>query len=234
MAPIFSPDGKSLAFARQRERTRVEHPGPGELREFAEFTVSTWVVGLEGGSPRQLTPWRYGVERYPSAFSPNGDVLVVTRILNGGPPTAVALDLTGGAPKVITRNAAAVAFSPDGARIAYLGVGRKYRERGKGGGIATGRTVDLYVSRADGSRSLRLTHSPRDLETPPSWDPSGERLAFAQFKNDIGLSDPGGNAMFEVNANGTCRTQILSLDHATVFDPVWQSGPGRAAGRIAC
>lgn len=232
--PVLSPDGKTLAFARRRERTRVEHPRRGETREFVEFAVSTWVMDISSGFPRRLTRWRFGVEHYPSAFSPDGDDLVVTRILNDGPPSLVALDLTGGVSGLIHRGAASAAFSPDGTRIAYLGVGRKYRERHKDGGVTTARTVDLYVSRADGSGSLRLTHSPRAFETAASWDPSGSRLAFAQFESDDSLFEPGGNALIQVNPDGTCKTKVLSLGRATLFEPAWQPGPGREAGRIAC
>ena len=230
--PVLSPDGKTLAFARRRERTRIEHPSLGETREFVEFAVSTWVMDIDSGFPRRLTRWRFGVEHYPSAFSPDGDALVVTRILNGGPPSVVTLDLTGRVSGLIHRGAASAAFSPDGTRIAYLGVGHKYRERHKDGGVTIARTVDLYVSRADGSGPLRLTHSPRAFETAASWDPSGSRLAFAQFEGSLFGSD--GNALIQINADGTCKAKVLSSGRATLFEPAWQPGPGRVAGQIVC
>jgi hypothetical protein len=44
----------------------------------------------------------------------------------------------------------------------------------------------------------------------------------------------------QVNADGTCPSRISAPvlrpnDHWVAFDfPVWQPGPGREAGRIAC
>jgi hypothetical protein len=38
----------------------------------------------------------------------------------------------------------------------------------------------------------------------------------------------------EVNADGSCPTKILSIPRTAVLNPIWQPGPGREAGPIAC
>jgi len=38
----------------------------------------------------------------------------------------------------------------------------------------------------------------------------------------------------EINANGTCRTRILSHPKVAFFGATWQPGPGREAGPIVC
>jgi WD40-like Beta Propeller Repeat len=57
----FSPDGKSIAFKRENP---TESTGTGS--DWALF-----VVGADGGTPRQLTPWGQADDSGPS-WSPNG------------------------------------------------------------------------------------------------------------------------------------------------------------------
>lgn len=234
-APVFSPDGSSLAFARTRERERVIRK-PREIREINEHNVSTWMVGLDGSSPRRLTTKRFGVKHFPSSFSPDGTLLALTRVWNRDSPSVVGLELDGGSPHLLARNAAAGIFSPDGAKIAYLGQGSVYTERDDDGGRTTGRTTDLFVKRLGGSQPVRLTHTPRMVEMGSSWDPSGERLAFVQFGTGSAFFETFGmgNSIEQMNADGTCRKTLLTFRKAALFGAVWQPGPGREAGRIEC
>src|SRR5207342_1773011 len=91
---------------------------------------------------------------------------------------------------------------------------------------------DLYVIDADGSGVRRLTHTPNLYESAPSWDPSGERLAYERLQvigEGIGSLGP-----MQVNADGTCASKMFSASHAFFLAPAWQPGPGREAGRIEC
>jgi len=232
--PVFSRNGTAIAFTRRRERSRVLRPRPGEFREYFEHAVSVWLVETENGSVRQLTPWRFGVEHFPTSFSPDGTAVLTTRVLNWGPPAVVAIRLDGSGSDLLLRNASSAEFSPDGSQIAYLRHGRKYSERNDGGGVATARITDVFVRSADGNRTNRLTQTPRDEESGVTWDPSGERLAFAQLGTVASFMNPGSNAIVQMNADGTCRRKVLSLRKALLIGPVWRPGPGREAGRIAC
>jgi Tol biopolymer transport system component len=231
MNPVVSPDGRSVAFVRTRERAQVTR----RPREGSERAVSTWIVSLSGGAPRQLTPWRYGLEAIPSSFSPDGRTIAVTRVRNRRQVDVLALDVGSGGSTVVLQGAAQATFSPDGTEIAYLREGRRYEER-RGNTTWTGWETDLFVRSLDGSRLARLTRTPRKVEAWPAWDPSGERLAFIQFGNTrnfiytLGMGD----SIVQINPDGTCRTKTLSWPDAALFGPAWQPGPGREAGRIAC
>ena len=96
------------------------------------------------------------------------------------------------------------------------------------------------MAHADGTRAKRLTRSEDVLESSPSWDPSGQRIAYVQVKADtsflpgLALLFPTGNALMQVNADGTCRKKIASDPKVAFYGIAWQPGPGREAGRIDC
>ena len=75
---------------------------------------------------------------------------------------------------------------------------------------------------------------------PPSWDPSGQRLAFVRARGSTGFVPeldglfPFGNAIAQVNADGSCPVEILSLRRVALYGVAWQPGPGREAGPIDC
>ena len=56
------------------------------------------------------------------------------------------------------------AWSPDGSRIAF--------------DSTRDSNYELYVIDADGSKTRRLTHTPRRSEARPTWSPDGKRIAF--------------------------------------------------------
>jgi len=220
--PVFAPDGHTLAFARLRQRqVRGRH---GSSR--TESAAAIWLADLAGGPSRRLTPWRDGLENLPSSFSPDGTVLALSRDRPGrGGPEAVAMRLDGTGSTVLARNASQPVYSPDGSEVAFVRVQERRLET----------TSDLFAMNADGSQARRLTKTPGKLESWPSWDPSGERLAYAQFGSGsladlLGL----GNAVMQINADGSCRKKLLSERGAAFYGPAWQPGPGREAGRVEC
>jgi hypothetical protein len=64
------------------------------------------------------------------------------------------------------------AASPDGKFIAYRA------QSGSGGGTLL--PSDIYVSRADGSHAMRITHS-GNHDTQAAWSPDGTRLAYVSM-----------------------------------------------------
>lgn len=235
LVPVFAPDGRTIAFARERER-RVPNDRGGERTAYK--STSIWLTSLDGGPSRQLTPWRNRLENAPASFSPDGSVLAITRALKGSDPEAVALRLDGSGAQVLARHALQPMFSPDGSRIALLrSRERVYRNQTRhGSSVRVATVTDLFVVNADGSQLQRLTRTPRKLELWPSWDPSGSRIAFGELNigdeaDFFGL----GNSVMEVNADGSCLTTVIEASRASAFyAPVWQPGPGREAGPIPC
>lgn len=223
--PVFSPDGRSLAFTRYRTRGV-------EKRRFPTFeSNSVWIVNLESGARRQLTRWRNNLWQYPSSFSPDGSTLLLSRLdfQRSVENEVVALHFDGRTSGLLIGEGEEALYSPDGAKIVFL----DWRERRvwepQRGKWVFRPTSDLFMVNADGLGRRRLTRTPGLIETLGGWDPSGKRIAYTQFR----MSGNTGKVM-EVNADGTCRKEILSVVGLTYFSPAWQPGPGRGAGRIRC
>jgi Tol biopolymer transport system component len=245
--PVLSPDGQTIAFLRTRERYGVD-------RELAELlpkglpvpktkllysSTSTWLVGLDGSHLRQLTPWRNGLDEEPTSFSPDGTRLALTQHAKGhAGPSVVLADLAGGNLTAVVPTAEQAAISPDGTRIAYLGyadldvVEAEENKRYP--------APDLYVSDLDGRHVRRLTHSRGVLESAPSWDPSGSRIAYVsarastKFVPELDNLFPAGNSIMQMNADGSCRKRVASRPAIAFYGAEWEPGPGREAGPLSC
>ncbi len=117
VAPVLSPGGQILAFARTRKRS-VPNSHGGEKTVYESTT--TWTTNLSTGATRRLTDWRNGVAISPSSFSPDGSTLAATEIVGeqSAPQkrAAIALPVGGGPAKVILANALEPTYSPDGTR----------------------------------------------------------------------------------------------------------------------
>lgn len=143
-------------------------------------------------------------------------VLAGLAIADGGAAPGVAADrliVTGlrgayrdlfvqaldGAPIALTDDTALdgeAAFSPDGARIAFVS--------DRGG------SLDLWLMAADGSGVRQLTDDPA-TEVSPAWSPDGERLAF--------ISDREGDRtnIFVVEVASGVESQITFQDRGLAF-----------------
>ena len=230
VGPVFSPDGHTLAFTRSVEREAPTTIG-GKLRKEGFDGASIWTVDLRTGAQRQLTPWRDGLEYFASSFSPDGSTLLATHedalLLNEAEP--VALNLDGSGSRRLLDDGTSPVYSPDGSRIALVRRTVEY-------GDDRGEDSDLYVIDADGGGIRRLTRTPGRHELFPSWDPSGERLAYVRFSaaRTEAAAFGVGDALMQINADGTCQSKVASGPSMAFFVPAWQLGPGRGAGRIEC
>jgi len=225
--PVYSPDGHTIAFTRSIDRDEPTTVG-GKQRKYGFSGASIWTVDLPTGVQRQLTPWRDGLKYIASSFSPDGSTLLAThedsRLLNESEP--VALQLDGGGSKRLLEDGSSPVYSPDGSEIALIRHTVEYLDSGERPGS------DLYVIDTGGTGVRRLTHTPHLFESTPSWDPSGERLAYERF-GVIG-EGIGSFGSMQVNADGTCASKMFSAPRAIFLAPAWQPGPGREAGRIEC
>jgi Tol biopolymer transport system component len=224
--PVFSADGGTLYFSRFGGKS------PRTLHG------SIWAIGVDGSGLRQLTPDRVLVFDFPASVSPVGDELAFTRArcnqkLRCG-ENARGFSLSTGAEWLIAKRADEPIYSPDGTRIALA----SFRDRNGVIRISEEDSLpasELYVLNTATRHMRRLTRTMDVIEGAASWDPSGQRIAFAREGSSFS------SRILETNADGSCkvllfRKQIqrhhrLEIDYAT---PIWQPGPGREAGRIAC
>lgn len=228
--PVLSPDGRTLAFAREKER-EARRPHRGKVTVFR--STSVWLLDIDTGTVTQLTLWRNGLFALPSSFSPDGSTLAISRD-RGHRSSAVAIRLDGSGETVLARDASEPVYSPDGTQAALVTLGKR-RTIGSKGEHLTYSPTELAVAAADGSKLTELTHT-RNLELLPSWDPSGQRLAYILLSPvlDEATALGFGDSIMEVNADGSCRTKVLSAPNVAFYGPTWQPGPGREAGPIAC
>ncbi len=235
LGPVFSADGRTMAFSRTRSRHR--HPGRPDSRDYSSTT--TWVVDLTTGELTRLTPWRDGLSNVPTSFSPDGSVLVMTKNddeIDG--PQVVLTHPDGSGSQVLLEQATEATISPDGSRIAFASYQNPtHIEAEEGRGYDIG---ELYVANIDGSGVRRVTRNDDEIETSPSWDPSGERIAYVAMKASTSFVPgldflfPVGNAIAEVNADGSCKTTVRSSPKVAYYGVAWEPGVGREARRIEC
>lgn len=82
--PKFSPDGRTVYFARYRFRPHMNRRGK---KEFLIRGSTIWSVDVFGGAVRRLTPSRDGLRMLPASVSPDGRTLLASRGQRENPGT---------------------------------------------------------------------------------------------------------------------------------------------------
>lgn len=238
--PVFSPDGRYIAFAKELRRWRRNHHNGAET---TFDSISTWVVDLQTRKARRLTPWRNGLGEAPSSFSPDGSLLALTRSHLHGVPQAVSIPVAGGREQVLVGHALEPVFSPDGRSLAFLRGPRKtVTHRQRNGNVESTtrsrfRLTNLFVRDMADGVVRRLTDDPRALDVAPSWDPSGRVLAYTELAplRSESASWGLGDAVKTINADGSCATTFLRAPpEIAIANGGWQPGAGRDAGPTSC
>jgi Tol biopolymer transport system component len=179
----WSPDGTRIAYT-------VED-GPSEL----------WLTNPEGTVHRRLAGPYTNV--FNPTWSPDGRLIAFTRQV-GSDAEVWAVRPNGTGLHGITNHASGggsePAWSPDGARLAYL-----HAES-----FADG--TDVWVINRDGTNDQNLTKTAGVTEYPPAWSPDGSRLLFSR---DVG---------------GTTGDDIISLAVATADETNLTNSPSTVEG----
>ncbi len=152
--PAFSPDGSRIAF--------------GSWRTYQNNDI--WVMDADGGHARQLTT-DPSSDDFPTWF-PTGDRIAFLSTRRG-PLGLFSIPAEGGVEKLLADlgpDAESGRLSPDATRIAY---------NSKKGG----KTVNVWVSKADGTAARQLTFD-EELMGFPCWSPDGKLLAVEMKRGD--------------------------------------------------
>lgn len=188
--PAWSPDGKSLVFARHRGAT-----------------IYLFLRAADGSGERRLT--KRTDPEYDAVFSPNGKRLAFTfdKTSPGqGDLEVYSIAADGKDLKPVAVSDGKLsheewpAWSPDGKWIALSSTRDGNQE--------------LYVVRPNGKDSKRLTND-NAIDAHPAWSPDGKRIAFATNRwGDLEI------ALVEVETGRLSRlTNSKSLDDYPAFSP---------------
>ena len=164
--PRYSPNGRWIAFARNRTPTKKH-----------DFQTAIMIVKAKGGRVRRLTPWADYPDQptpqdaYPEhpTWSPDSRWIVFNLGPNGtiqairpngrGRHTILAATEGFGAHKPW--------YSPDGTRLLFM-----CETQGTLPEPPEGHNEDICVANADGANVVNLTNTPDVFENWPSWGPA--------------------------------------------------------------
>ena len=250
-APVFSPDGKEIAFSRAEVdgswHIWVVSVGSGEQRRLTSSALPeiyprfsrdgkwviyctwspqadrVWRVPLRGGPPEPLTPQRDEDDQYAD-ISPDGRWLAFTRVEHGE-ARVVRQEIGSGTARPVTNRLSTVPrWSPDGRSIAFA------PDRTDYGGV--------FVVAPEGTGERRVS----ETGGWPVWWPDGKRLAYqilgfdnlqrigvvelaSGLKVEVpGLPVVGQNSPFDISRDGR---YLAITDGTTLASEVWLLEPSR-------
>jgi tricorn protease len=156
--PIFSPDGKHVAFSSNR------HGG-----------YDIFVVPVHGGRPKRLT--HDSADDIATGWSPDGQRILFASSRSPDFPTTYGLynvPVTGGrAQRIGQMEGREAVFSPRGDQIAYVsGPGTWWRKGYRGSS-----NDDIWICLADGTRHRRITRFDGQ-DASPMWSSDGRFLYY--------------------------------------------------------
>jgi Tol biopolymer transport system component len=123
------------------------------------------------------------------------------------------MSVDGSAPRLLARNAAGPAWSPDGRRIAFM----RLSPAG----------WDVYVMNTDGSGQRRLARNA--WLAAPAWSPDGRKIAFERPRRDRNAEGYAINSeIFVVTADGSGERR-LTRNTGRDSNPVWSPDGRRIA-----
>lgn len=199
-APSWSGDGRQIYF---RSSNRDGRTGSGlYAMKPAGTDVHLVVDGIDG--PYAVSPdgtrIAFGVFQYP-----NIDLFVMNA---DGSERTLILDLPCEYVDIDCEQLNAVAWSPDGQRIAYSA-----SWPGHGGNVYG----IIGIVNADGT-AHRFLNTSGGRSTDPAWSPDGQRIVYSSGESSTII--PSGMDLEIINADGTGRMVVLQSG-ANITSPSW-------------
>ena len=223
--PVWSPDGRHVAFARNRWLIGSDDPG-----DYGSYRTEIDVVGSDGSDLRRITA-RPGTDQIGISWSPDGRSITYVGLPDGsaipslptaGLPAAIqpvdifGINVDGTDDRNLTNSEAdehGPQWSPDGTHIAY--------QTSQDGG----RTAVVRVDGATGVGSPIRSAGNSDMYPSFAWSPDGTKLLVVESD----ASDPSdivqstSSTVLSVDAEfRQAPVTLLAVDHDIRCAPSWQ------------
>jgi Tol biopolymer transport system component len=200
IGPVFSPDGRFIAFVRQH--------GQGE-------SSTLWVMRANGTEKRRVAGNASTAGQLD--WSPSGDEIVYV----GSVADTAARDLfvvevadetTSQLTSTPTMSESDPDWSPDGGHIAYAA--QELRSRS-----------DVWVVEAVGGEPRQLTTDASNDDLP-LWSPDSTLIAFRSARDAPCQSceDDLGSNPYAINPDGTGERRLAQVDASQVEEMAWSEG----------
>lgn len=167
LGPIWSPDGKTIAFTRGPASGLIGAPGPYKLM----------LMDADGSNIRELLADNGA--NFAQVWTVDGKSVIYTNTNENG-AIVQSIDVQTGAITFLTQvnyQSAGVAFSPDGKRIAHEA-------------MLPGNHYAVYVSDLDGGNAKLIADAYPIVVTIPQWSPDGKWLAVSVQDMSISETSP--------------------------------------------
>ena len=247
--PVWSPDGKTIAYVQdanlsdslwlmnadgsnQRQLANVGaivrrlqwSPDSTRLLYQVDNAPPTRVeiVDTRSGVRRSITP--AGRTDFYPVWSPDGRSIAVTSNPFASTSQIDVVDAANGTRRAVSSaQATEPAWSPDGTKLAFIGIRTfpQYATR-----YGPPQRLDVYVVDADGRGERRLTGPLDDDELDhalsgfePTWWPDGSRIFF-----NSGDGIGAGATTYVMNADGSCEQRFGPAQEPRLLYPAWRPG----------